>query len=165
MPSKSAGDYVLTSTFTIEEPLPTPKKRRQYLEMRGWRISVTLGTVAALLVLIANIALIIWAAQNTTEPVQNGIITLFRGSCERTKTISTWSHLPINILSTILLAASNVGMQCLIAPTREDIDNAHRRGTWLHVGVFGLRNALYIPRSRVIAVAILALSSVPLHLL
>lgn len=34
-------------------------------------------------------------------------------------------HIIINILSTALLAASNYVMQCLSAPTRPDVNEAH----------------------------------------
>lgn len=57
--------------------------------------------------------------------------TLYVGDCEKTQQINTGLHVLINLLSTTLLSASNYCMQCLSAPTRDDIDVAHARGKWL----------------------------------
>ena len=73
-------------------------------------------------------------------------------------------HILINILSTVLLGASNVAMQCLAAPTRAELDKAHEKGTWMHIGVFGLRNVRFMSWGRILLCVVLALSSVPLHL-
>jgi len=37
-------------------------------------------------------------------------------------------HVAINILLIVLLGAPNFTMQCLIAPTRRDINKAHSKG-------------------------------------
>lgn len=134
-------------------------------QIRGWRVSVVYGVYGTAFALFANILLLVWASSRSHKSLENGIITLFNGSCNNSKFIFTASHILINCLSTILLAASNVGMQCLLAPTREEVDKAHGKGTWLHVGVLSLKNVAGIPLPRVILSAILALSSMPLHFL
>ncbi|KAH8205228.1 hypothetical protein TruAng_000640 [Truncatella angustata] len=53
----------------------------------------------------------------------------------------------------------------LAAPTRADIDRAHKSNKWLDIGVSSLRNLRYISGWRRFTWIILALSSVPLHLL
>ena len=87
------------------------------------------------------------------------------GSCETTKTATLWAGLAINILSTLLLSASNNCAQLLSAPTRRDVDRAHAKSSWMDVGVQSLRNLTKVPRWRVCIWLLLYISSVPLHLL
>ena len=56
-------------------------------------------------------------------------------------------------------------MQRLSAPTREEIDKAHRKGDWLDVAVPSARNLWRINRWRGVGWLLLAISSLPLHLL
>jgi len=93
------------------------------------------------------------------------ISTVYRGNCDMMQSISTWSHLGLNILGTILLAVGNNYMQCLSAPTRRDLDRVHPQGKWMDVGVQGFRNLLLIPRKRWLVWSFLCPSSLPLHLL
>ena len=64
-----------------------------------------------------------------------------------------------------MLAASNVGIQCVLAPTREDVDRAHAQLRWLGIGIWSWKNFMHAPWSRRMACVVLMLSSVPLHLL
>ena len=75
------------------------------------------------------------------------------------------ADLVINILSTLLLGASNHAAQLLCAPTRGDIDSQHARGYWLDIGVSSVRNLRYLPRWRTVIWMTLLFSTVPLHLL
>ncbi|KAI9723449.1 MAG: hypothetical protein M1828_004179 [Chrysothrix sp. TS-e1954] len=93
----------------------------------------------------------------------DGSSTIFRGDCSKAQTYSTVTHLFINIFSTVLLSSSNYCMQCLSAPTRQEVDEAHRRGKILDIGVPSVRNLFSISIWRSIFWAILCLSSVPLH--
>lgn len=56
-------------------------------------------------------------------------------------------------------------MQALVAPTRGDLDFAHSKGDWMDVGVASIRNLFKISWHRTLLWFILALSSVPIHLL
>ncbi|KAI9789333.1 MAG: hypothetical protein M1816_006222 [Peltula sp. TS41687] len=56
-------------------------------------------------------------------------------------------------------------MQCLTAPTREEVDTAHRRGKWLDIGIPSVKNLWRISPAKVILWALLGLSSIPLHLI
>lgn len=60
---------------------------------------------------------------------------LFHGKCNTSGMLSSTLHLGINILSSILLGASNLAMQLLSAPTREEIDAAHSKREWLDIGI------------------------------
>ena len=120
--------------------------------------------VTALIIFLINFSFTIvfkakWGS-NSTE-----ISAFYTGACSQSERISTRIHLVINILSTLLLGASNMCMQLLAAPTRSEIDRAHRDRYWLDIGVPSIRNLKYISRERLIVWVILGLSSVPLHFL
>ena len=110
-----------------------------------------------------NVVVTIWATQ--TYGVQDGLGTIQEGSCSETKNLGFWLHFMINVLSTALLGASNYSMQCLSSPTRFDIDKAHSENTWMDIGIASVRNLSKIPASRISLWWLLALSSMPLHLL
>lgn len=151
-------------TYTpVDQAPPATAKAKPKRSWSGWRGTVALGCAGAGLVLLINLGVLIWAVSRF--PIQAGIASIYRGSCATAKSISIWTHLLINILSTLLLAASNAGMQVVVAPTRAEIDRAHARRRWVDVGVHTVRNLMYIARSRLALWALLGLSSVPLHLL
>lgn len=92
-------------------------------------------------------------------------LILKTGSCTEMKRITFWVDLMINILSTLLLGASNNCVQLLVAPTRKDISDAHAAGKYLDVGVSSIRNFVAVSRWRQWLCVGLFLSSIPLHLL
>lgn len=126
-------------------------------------MGATLCASTAATVLIINIVLTIWATKK--NGTTHGLATIQDGSCQKTKNLSLWLHLAINVLSTMLLAASNYCMQCLSSPTREEVDKAHTRHVWLDIGVPSVRNLGKISRRRTILWWLLAFSGIPLHLL
>lgn len=68
--------------------------------------------------------------------VQEGDInTMYLGNCSQTDKFNTGLHTLINILSTLLLGASNIHMQLLAAPTRSEIERAHTQRVWLDIGI------------------------------
>ena len=79
--------------------------------------------------------------------------------------MSLWLHLAINVLSTLLLGASNYCMQCLTSPTREEVDRAHSRHIWLDIGIPSVRNLRRVSWYKIILWWLLAISGIPLHLL
>jgi hypothetical protein len=129
----------------------------------AWFTTVATGLVLAVIVLLVNISILAWTYSRLH--VQNSTAVLFTGSCAKTSTITAAAELAINILSTLLLAASNNCGQLLISPTRTEIDSAHEKGVWLHVGITSARNFKGIGKWRIAMWAVLFVSSVPLHLL
>jgi hypothetical protein len=119
--------------------------------------------VIASSVAIINIVFISWAI--ATSGVHGDLGTLQEGSCHQTNVLTLWIHLAINILGTLLLGASNYSMQCLSSPTRREIDRAHNKGIWLDIGVPSIRNLRRLSATRILLWWLLALSSIPLHLL
>ena len=146
-----------------QKPTSTKNETQIRRHFQGWRMGVTLCATTTGIVLVINLSVMIWAAAGAG--LKGGLQTLQQGSCKETKKLSLWLHLAINTLSTLLLGASNYTMQCLSSPTREDINAAHRAHKWLDIGIPSLRNLKHISRGRLILWCLIALSSVPIHLL
>lgn len=132
-------------------------------KIEGYHFGILCCAVVSATVMVVNCTLTIWASRR--YDLQGGIGTIRDGSCSETRDIAVWIHLGINVLSTLLLGASNYTMQCLSSPTREDINRAHSHNVWLNVGTPSIRNLLRISRSRMLLWWLVAISSVPLHLL
>lgn len=81
---------------------------------------------------------------------------------ETSKPLASFDY---NVLSTLLLGASNYTMQCLASPTREEVDRAHSQNRWLDIGVPSIRNLTRISSHRKVLWWLLVISGVPLHLL
>ncbi|TKA83796.1 hypothetical protein B0A55_00078 [Friedmanniomyces simplex] len=143
---------------------PTAVSNRQKRrKLQGWRFGVTCSAYTAFSVLMLNFILTIVAA--TKFGSVKGVGTAFTGSCDTVNSWTTWLHILINALSSILLSASNYTMQCLCSPTRKEIDEAHAKGDWMDIGVASVRNIWKIRWTRRVVWWCLALSSVPIHLL
>lgn len=160
--SYSATTVIDHEVSKVKAAISVQTSSRRHFLLHGWHIGVLVCAVAATFVLMVNIAITIWAT--TTYGVNGGIGTIYDGSCNSTKNLSLWLHQLINILSIALLAASNYCMQCLAAPTRQEIQQAHLRHRWLDIGVPSLRNLPYISKSRFAVWTLIAISSIPLHL-
>lgn len=157
------------SCETLTEPTPNTKKdsgnafqdaRRR---LQGWRSGVLIAGVMTSIIFVLNLTTAI--ATLSRSDVQNGTIVALEGSCQ---VVNHWSlaiHFLINVLSSLLLGASNYTMQVLNAPTRSECDAAHARLDWYDIGVPSLRNLTRVPKSRMLLWAVLLVSSVPVHLL
>jgi hypothetical protein len=154
-----------TSTTSNQDidPLARPKSRLRW-PTSGWRFSISGWTALCIAVLVINASLTI-AVSKHQGGFQHGLGTLYRGDCKTTQYYNTGLHVVINILSTSLLAGSNFCMQCLSAPTREEVDEAHSRRIALDIGVPSFKNLAYIRKRKLVLWLLLGLSSVPLHLL
>ena len=84
------------------ESLPRSKLEKKF---PGWRLGVLSAFAAVSTILLFNVIFTIWA--EVSSGVIGGIGTIFEGTCGKSKSISLWLHLAINIFSTILLAGSN----------------------------------------------------------
>ncbi|KAK4900112.1 hypothetical protein LTR27_002875 [Elasticomyces elasticus] len=128
-----------------------------------WKTTVSIGAGLATGVLAINIAILAWTKSSFSN--KDGMATVFEGSCDVAEKAVLGADLAINVLSTLLLGASNHNAQLLSAPTRSDVDRQHSRGIWLDIGVSSVRNFRYLPRWRLTIWTVLVLSTVPLHLL
>jgi hypothetical protein len=150
--------YELGDQTTLLSEVPIAKKSAV-----GWRTGVIDCAIMAAFVLVVNLAFMIWALVRFR--LDDGVGTLYTGTCQQLQSLNLWVHLLINILSTGLLSASNYCMQCVCAPTRDDIDKAHAKREWMDIGVPSFRNLSGISLKRRLLWIGLAFSSIPLHLL
>lgn len=135
----------------------TRRFKAQPYQMLGFQVGVV--TV----ILVINVTCATMAARDSSWGGQSG--TIHQGSCSSIRNVDTSCHLAINIMSTILLGASNYCMQIIVSPTRREVDHAHQSGRWFDIGVPSWRNLKRIPRHRRRVWLLLGLSSMPLHLL
>ncbi|RFU24272.1 hypothetical protein B7463_g12067, partial [Scytalidium lignicola] len=158
------GRPLLVEEFTeAKSTNQRSRKLHPFFLPTGWRFGIALCAILAAVILLVNVIILAWSVTN--YQMVGGVCTVFSGNCETAKKFSTWLHLCINILSSVLLGASNYCMQCLTSPTREAIDRAHSKRKWLSIGIPNFRNLPWIGWKKVVLWTLLAGSSVPLHLL
>lgn len=126
-----------------------------------WRAGALASCSTALLVLIINISVTMWATAK--YPLTGHVGLLFNGDCAKAKSINAWLQVAVNILSTVLLGASNYCMQCLSSPTREEIDRSDARGFYLHIGVPSAHIFWGVGRRRRLLWLVLAISALSLQ--
>lgn len=145
------------------DPMRHKKKRGK---IQGWRLVVYGGVFATFIVFCINLGLFIWTCSKPLEDVDNpSLKTFYRGSPQEVNRANEVAHVLINALSVILLGTSFTCMLRLCAPTRSEVDEAHRRGHWLDIGIPSLRNLGWISWKRSTLFVLLAISSLPLHFL
>ncbi len=134
------------------------------LGRRGWRKTavVNIGLSAAL---TTALTILIGIAAGTSGGSLTQNTALYHGSCATAAQINIALHLIINIISTGLLASSNFFIQVLNAPSRREVEAAHRKQKTLAIGVQSAGNLAHISRFKLVSILLLALSSLPVHLL
>ena len=167
--SEDGPSFIVTG-FASKEELARWFPQIKDDENKSWRIWFSKRSRALLLrtglvgaILLVNFALTLWGVTHYAHP--HGVATIYQGSCAFVKRLDRWLHLLINVLSTGMLMASNYCMQLQAAPTRKNVDVAHGAGDWLDIGVPSLRNLRYIGNWRRFSWLLLALSSLPVHLM
>jgi hypothetical protein len=141
---------------------------QQKKKFYGWKVSATLAAFLATATLGINIGILAWLnQQKSADDVFSADhqVPVFSGDCDTAAALQLWVHLGINILSSVLLGASNFSMQVLSAPIRREVDRAHAKGSYLDIGVQSPRNLFSIAPWRTVLWWVLLLSSIPLHLL
>jgi hypothetical protein len=161
---KSYAASSIASLLPSDIPLSLRRVRKwQRQRLSGWRFGVMCAAITCVLVFCINVSFAIYGVSKAGA--HGGIGTMFAGSCDTIKDLSLWLHLAINVLSTLLLGGSNYTMQCLISPTRQEIDRAHSEKKWLDIGVPSIRNLKHIATTRMLLWVGLSFSSIPLHLM
>lgn len=126
-------DVPLTATETAdtrpcEKSSTLTQLRRRF---QGWRAVISLGILLITLVLLANIVLLVLSIVSPRDAdglAWNGL--LYKGNCTQSQNVTRYLHLLVNILGTVLLAASNAALHIAASPTRKEIDDAHAAGQW-----------------------------------
>ncbi|KAJ5963319.1 uncharacterized protein N7479_003195 [Penicillium vulpinum] len=170
---KSRSLSVFRSWSWFPNYCKAPKEEVQQLtdpdHIRRWIKGVVIcswiiGGVLALNIVLAVIAVGLAYSGNSGQSFS--FASLYMGKCSTSKNWTTGLHLLINILSTALLGASNYCMQCLAAPSREQVDKAHSQKTWVRIGVPNIMDLLrYQTGKRRFLGLILLITSLPIHLI
>ncbi|KAL7622735.1 hypothetical protein AAE478_006413 [Parahypoxylon ruwenzoriense] len=77
-------------------------------------------------------------------------------------TAQSWAHADF---ASFQLASSNFFMQVLNSPSREEVNRAHFKGSWLGIGISSVRNAFMVSKFKTFCWMCLLISSIPIHLL
>ncbi|KAF2446815.1 hypothetical protein P171DRAFT_409004 [Karstenula rhodostoma CBS 690.94] len=143
---------------------PKPKQTWFQAHFGGLKRTLRLFLAVAIIVLVVNVSWLLYAKTHYGG-ISSGLGIIQRGDCDVAKSTNTWLHLLINVLSTSLLTGSNAFMSAYCSPSRKEIDKAHAKRKWLHVGILSLRNLGKIAKRKSLVVLLLCVSSVPFHLL
>ncbi|KAF4872037.1 hypothetical protein CGCSCA1_v008817 [Colletotrichum siamense] len=134
--------------------------------LSGWRVSALIFVCAIwTLTIILWILLAVTRARGSSDSLIFNISKIFEGDCDSARVRLMALKAFVNAFSTLILISSNYFMQMLAAPTRTDIDAAHRRSRWMDVGIPSMRNLRFVSPWRGVLWSLFALSSVPFHLL
>ena len=139
------------------------KKRHKKSRTPGYQQSLRYGLATVAVSLCITVGLTI-AAHVRSAP-EDGYRVLWNLKCDKAQNVNMYLHLVINILSTLVLGASNYAMQVLSAPTRAEVDAAHAKRRWVNIGILSFGNLWYIRGWRKWLCVALAVSSLPVHLL
>lgn len=169
----SSGKDRISSEISREENGTNPKRAdsasnagpiliRQFKRrITGWRCGALMFAICTSVVFCLNLIVTIWGFASYNS--NNGVLR--EGDCGDIQNLNSGLHMVINVFSTVLLSGSNYCMQCLSAPTRKDINQAHAKGKWLDIGISSFRNLQHISPKRLLLWFLLGISSLPLHLL
>jgi hypothetical protein len=120
----STADIEYSSELDVRDRT-LPRRESWLSRVSGWRGGVLSSITISASVLLLNVILLILAT--TIWNPRNGIATSYTGDCETAGRLTTVMHLFINVLSSLLLGASNYCMQRLVAPTRKRLTRLMRR--------------------------------------
>lgn len=141
----------------------TCHKAKLKRNVSGWKSALRLNCGIVSVVLLINLAMLIVTELHFSTEGEHRV--LYEGSCETTERLSVLSHIVINALSTFLLGASNYTMQVLAAPTRKEVEYAHRREKVLDIGIHSPQNFVRTSKAKGLLWVLILLSSIPLHLM
>ena len=126
------------------------------------------ATWFALLVLVLLINVILTVVLFAKSAEAEGVGHLYRiistKNCKAMDRQISFFHLGINLLSTLILAASGYFSQLLSSPTRVELDRLHARGKWQYIGIKSIFNIPISTWQRV-SFGLLTLTAMPFHLL
>jgi hypothetical protein len=140
-----------------------PSAKKASTRFTGWRGGVLACVLLVACCVLIEIALLVVAVKLNSP--QNGLGTMYHGSCARVENLSNYLLIPLNALGTITLSSSNYVMQILNAPDRQEIEKAHQSACFLNVGISSPSNLGHISRLKRTLYGLLALSTVPIHLM
>ncbi|KAK7947810.1 uncharacterized protein PG986_008696 [Apiospora aurea] len=148
-------------------PLQSDKQRFrgrfQSLRSTGWRRTGAWNVLAAAIAGIVVFCSLLVSISQPDSSLRSDTI-LFHGSCDYSRNLNIGLHLLINLVSSAVLASSNYFMQVLHAPSRHEINRAHRILSSLEIGIPSLKNLSFLSGFKRCFWALLLISSLPIHL-
>ena len=138
------------------------KQRFRQRWLSGFALVLRAWAALCVTILVINISLFAWALKYYENDAGYGMMQ--QGDCGTSKTLNIWLYFAINVFSTGLLLSSAPFMVAAVAPSREEIVAAHRKRTWLTIGLLSRRILSGVSTRKVFLCLMLAFSSVPVHL-
>lgn len=135
----------------------------QALRSTGWRRTGAFNVLAAFVSGLVLLCCLIVSAVQPGSSLRSDTV-LFYGNCETSRYLNIMLHLVLNIVSSAVLASSNYFMQILNAPSREEIDSAHRCLSSLEIGIPSLKNLPFLSGFKQCFWVLLVITSLPIHL-
>jgi hypothetical protein len=170
MTQQELSDYAVYRSFT--EQLQDYERRTfgtQVLSflynhlIAGWRAGLFRAFSLSSCALLLNISIYAWLFAASEIEKGNAIVT--SRSCNTIHNMDIGIHAGLNIMSTLILGASTYAMQGMTAPTRADVDKAHSNGKWVEIGAQSWRNIAYVSKRNAFLWGVLAITSLPFHLM
>ena len=147
----------------IPEIHPNSKRARTCgARMAAQPTMLILQTVCAGVAFASLLSLLIWSTRQYGQVGDTR--TFFTGSCLTAKIWDAVSHVVLNVLSTLFLGAGNYAMQVLVAPSRSEVDEAHKKGRALDIGIHSASNLRWIAWHKSILWGLLGTVAVSLRL-
>ncbi|KAJ6088467.1 hypothetical protein N7486_009728 [Penicillium sp. IBT 16267x] len=150
--------------------MPSIGSQSQQSKTLAWHLSrrpTALGIqlLLTIFILAINITVTVYGRLKYGGPIDAVSTTIYTGSCDKADQYGAAVHFLINLLSTAVLGASSFSMQLLVAPTRAEVDKAHRQQKWFDIGITSFRNLRMVNRLHPFIFIVLGASSAILHLL
>ncbi|KAI0012703.1 hypothetical protein F4779DRAFT_625800 [Xylariaceae sp. FL0662B] len=122
----------------------------------GWKQAANVNCIVLASMSVTLVGCLI-AATSQVGGIQKALF-FYDGDCDEgnVSRVNMLIHLLINIISTLVV---------LNSPSREEVNAAHFRGSWLGIGVPSVRNAFHVSKFKTHCWVIFLLSSIPIHLL
>ncbi|KAK7755073.1 hypothetical protein SLS62_002888 [Diatrype stigma] len=148
------------------KPQPEARATNDDSRISGWRRLAVFNITLLGVFTVVFLGFVVAAAVRLGG--MSGPIMFYTGDCKAGNgawRVSFSLHLLINIAASCVLASSNFFMQVLNAPSRAEIDRLHARGKSLEIGYPSWTNTFRMSWAKTAALAVLLLSSLPIHLL
>ncbi|KAI0100684.1 hypothetical protein F4776DRAFT_649322 [Hypoxylon sp. NC0597] len=131
----------------------------------GWKKAAKINCIVLVLMSATLMGSLI-AAASQVGGIQKALF-FYAGDCDNGNVtqVNIALHLLINVVSTLVLASSNFFMQVVNSPSREEVNAAHLKGSWLGIGVPSARNFFHVSKFKTLCWIVLLASSIPIHLL
>ncbi|OTA91025.1 hypothetical protein M434DRAFT_33071 [Hypoxylon sp. CO27-5] len=130
--------------------------RRRNNTSTGWKQAARINCIVLILMSATLMGSLI-AAVSQVGSIQRALF-FYAGDCDNGNVtqVNIALHLLINVVSTLVVINS---------PSRDEVNIAHLKGSWLGIGVPSARNVFHVSKFKTLCWIVLLASSIPIHLL